>query len=193
MTRRHRPEVVVTDVPVVGLDGYRIVRLICRELPSTRVVILAATVEEECVYRSLRAGASGFFEKGRASRELVDAVVAVHAGEVALSPAATWCVVDGFLRFDREQTQSARRKIDSVTTREREVLGYIIQGLGNAEIARTLYMSEGSVKAHVSHLLPKLGCSNRVQAAIVAHESGMFASKGESIQRISTPSLGVAS
>ena len=174
LARRHRPNVMVMDVWMDGLDGIRAARIIQRELPSTRVVILTAIASEECVYHCFCAGAAGFLLKGITPDDLVKAVTSVAAGEFVISPTITGSVIKQFLRFDRDRARSAQQKIGQLTARQHEVLAYVVKGLGNLEIARTMYISEGAVKAHVSHLLTRLDCTNRVQAAIVAHDSGLF-------------------
>ncbi|MFC3452594.1 LuxR C-terminal-related transcriptional regulator [Amycolatopsis speibonae] len=172
LARRLRPDVVVMDV--ADLNGVRVARVLAREVPSARVLVFTASVAEECVYRSFDAGVSGFVRKGVASHELIEAIAVVASGDLILSPSVTRCVIDKFLQFDQERARSARGRVQLLTCREREVLAQVVQGLGNAEIARTLFVSEGAVKAHVSHMLTKLGCANRVQAAIIAHDSGLF-------------------
>jgi len=174
LARRHRPDVLVMDVRTRGMDGIRTTRAVQRELPATKVIILTAVTRDECVYHSFRAGASGFLVKDVEPRELVNAVVSVAAGESVLSSAVTRRVVDQFLRYDRERVAEARRRVATLTDRERQVLRYLVGGTGNAQIARALFVSEGAVKAHVSRIIAKLGCANRVQAAIVAHDSGLF-------------------
>jgi DNA-binding NarL/FixJ family response regulator len=175
LARRHRPDVIVMEVRVPGLDGIRATQLLQRDLPDTKVMILTSITVEECVYRSFLAGASGFLVKDVAAHELVDSVLRVAAGELVLSPAITRGVINQFLRFDRDRFKRARDEVDTLTNREREVLAHVVKGGGNAEIARALYVSEGAVKAHISRILSKLRCANRVQAAIKAHESGRFA------------------
>ncbi|MFI7123860.1 response regulator [Amycolatopsis sp. NPDC049868] len=194
LTRRHRPDVVVMDVPIAGLDGIRATRIVQRETPSSRVIIFTSIAVEECIYRSFSAGASGFLKKDVAPQELVEAVTSVASGNSILSPSITRCVIDKFLQFDRDLARLAQNRIEMLTAREHEVLAYLVQGLGNAEIARLLFVSEGAVKAHVSHMLTKLGCANRVQAAIVAHDSGLFPSRPvDATPDPARPGLGVAS
>jgi DNA-binding NarL/FixJ family response regulator len=174
LARRHRPDIVLTDIMIPEADGICVTRTLRHEVPSVRVIIFTAMTLEECIYRSFDAGASGFLKKGGPSTELVDAVTAVAAGNLIISPAITRCVINKFLHIDRDRARRAQDRIESLTCREREVLGRLVRGLGNAEIARLLYVSEGAVKAHISHMLTKLGCTNRVQAAIIANESGLF-------------------
>ncbi|WP_191257648.1 response regulator [Amycolatopsis oliviviridis] len=174
LARRYRPDVLITDMPTTEWDGIETTRRLNRELPTTKVVILTSVATEDDIYRSFDSGASGFLKKEFSSRKLIDAVSAVASGSAFLSPAITRCVIDSFLRVDRGRTRAAREQIDRLTAREREVLAHLVHGLGNAEIARLLFVSEGAVKGHVSHILTKLGCANRVQAAIIAHDSAAF-------------------
>lgn len=175
---RHQADVLVTDVHLDGIDGVRAASLIRRQA-RTRVVFLTGYTGEEVIYHCFSAGASGFLTKGVSPREIVEAIVRSAAGETVLSPSVTRCVIDKFLRYDRNRMRLARAKIEMLTSRERDVLTHVARGLGNAEIARALYVSEGAVKAHVSHLLTKLGCANRVQAAIIAHDSDLFALRAD--------------
>lgn len=175
ITRWHRPDVLLTEVRLPEADGIRITHLVQRELPDTKVVMLTTITQDECVYRSFRAGAAGFLVKDVGPGELVDAVLKVASGEQVLSPAITREVISQFLRFDRDNARRARAQIETLTNREREVLGHVVRGGGNAQIARALYLSEGAVKAHVSRIIGKMRCTNRVQVAIKAHESGLFA------------------
>ncbi|HEX8869695.1 MAG TPA: response regulator transcription factor [Lentzea sp.] len=174
LARRYRPDVMVTEVCVPGVDGIRATRIVQRELPDTKVIILTAITREECVYRSFLAGAAGFLVKNVEPQALIGAVLTVASGESVLSPAITRGVIDKFLRFDRDRVLRAREQLKSLTCREREVLAHLVKGDSNADIARALYVSEGAVKSHVSHILDKLCCLNRVQAALKAHESGLF-------------------
>ncbi|MEV6235670.1 response regulator transcription factor [Lentzea sp. NPDC051838] len=178
IARRHRPDVMVMDVRVGQMDGIRATRVVHREVPATKVLILTEITVDDCVYQSFRAGAAGFLVKDVEPRELVKAVIDVASGDAILSPAITRGVIDQFLRHDRDRASRARAQVENLTNRERQVLVHLANGAGNAEIARALFLSEGAIKAHVSHLLTKLKCGNRVQAAIKAHESGLFTSGG---------------
>jgi DNA-binding NarL/FixJ family response regulator len=174
LARRHRPDIVLTDILIAEPDGIRVTRILRHEVPSVQVIIHTAITREECIYRSFSAGVAGFLKKGGPSAELIAAVTAVASGNLIISPAITRCVIGKFLQIDRDKARLARERIELLTCREHEVLGHLVRGLGNAEIARLLYVSEGAVKAHISHMLTKLGCINRVQAAIVANESRLF-------------------
>jgi len=175
LARRHEPKVMIMDVHLTGLDGIRAARVVHRDAPNTRVLIHTTTASEEYVYGSFRAGAAGFLLHTATPGDLVDAVRAIAEGGVVLSPAITRRVVDRFLQFDRERIAAARNGIASLTAREHEVLAALARGLGNTEIAKRMAIGEGTVKAHVSHLLAKLDCTNRVQAALLARDSGLFA------------------
>ena len=179
LTRKHRPDVMVMDVQMVGLDGVNTIRLVRREMPSPKVVIFTSLATEECVYQCFNAGASGFLVKRAPSQEIVDATISVTSGNSVVSPLVARCLIDSFLRFDRNRTRLARSRIEKLTPREQEVLALVFQGYSNAEIARALYVSEGAIKSHVSHMLTKLDCANRVQVAIIAHDSDMFPSRAE--------------
>jgi DNA-binding NarL/FixJ family response regulator len=174
LARRHEPNVVVTDVHLTGLDGVRATRVVRRDVPASRVLVHTTVASEEYVYGAFRAGAAGFLLHGATPGDLLDAVRAVATGGVVLSPAITRHVVERFLQFDRERIAAARNGIASLTAREHEVLAALARGLGNTEIAKKMAIGEGTVKAHVSHLLAKLDCTNRVQAALIARDSGLF-------------------
>ena len=179
LVRRHRPDVVVMDVQMAGVGGISTIRLVCREMPSPKVVVFTSLATEECAYRCFKAGASGFLIKRAQSREIVDATISVASGNSVISPLVARCLIDRFLQFDRDRARLARNRIEKLTPREQEVLAFVFQGLGNAEIARALYVSEGAIKGHVSHMLTKLQCVNRVQVALIAYDSDMFPSRVE--------------
>ena len=181
--RRHHPDVALLDVQIDGLDGIRVTELIRRQLPSTQVVIHTAIATEDCVYRCLAAGAAGFVMKGAAPQDLVKAVLAVAAGETVLCPAVARYAITRFLQVDHSRVATARRQIATLTARERDVLERLTKGMGNTEIAAQLNVSEGTIKAHVSHLLTKLECANRVQAALLACDSGVFAARDTGLIR----------
>jgi DNA-binding NarL/FixJ family response regulator len=173
--RRHQPDVAILDVQIDGVDGIRVTELTRRHIPSTQVVIHTAIATEDCVYRCFTAGAAGFVLKGAAPQDLIKAVLAVAAGDTVLCPSVARYAVTRFLQVDHARATAAQRQIATLTVRERDVLERLTKGMGNTEIAAELSVSEGTVKAHVSHLLAKLGCTNRVQAALLACDSGLFA------------------
>jgi DNA-binding NarL/FixJ family response regulator len=171
LVRQHHPGVLLMDVRMPGLDGCAATEQVRTLAPGTAVVLLTSVADDSCIRRALRAGATGFLLKDGSPRELVTAVRAVAAGEAMLSPAITRRVLERIVDIDPEPVERARSLVGHLTGREREVLGLLAQGMGNLQIARKLYLSEGAVKAHVSRLLTKLSCDNRVQAAILAHNA----------------------
>jgi DNA-binding NarL/FixJ family response regulator len=173
LAKVHRPDVLVLDTVLSGGDGFMVADVIRRMAPGTAIVLLSATAAGEQIHRALRAGVTGFLLKDGQPRELVTAVRAVAAGEAALSPAVTRRVLDMVRTVDDGRIERSRRLVTALTARETEVLGLLAAGLGNGAIGRQLYLSEGGVKTHVTRLLTKLRCSNRVQAAIVAHDTGL--------------------
>ncbi|MFI9385527.1 response regulator [Kutzneria sp. NPDC052558] len=171
LVRKHHPRVLLMDVRMPGLDGLAATEQVRGLSPGTAVVLLTSAADDSHIRRALRAGATGFLLKDGSPRELVAAVRAVAAGEAMLSPAITRRVLERIVDIDPEPIERARDLVGHLTGREREVLGLLAQGMGNLQIARKLYLSEGAVKAHVSRLLTKLSCDNRVQAAILAHNA----------------------
>jgi len=171
----HRPDVVLMDVRMPVVDGLTAAGAITGRPDAPAVVMLTTFDLDEYVFQALQAGATGFLLKDTPPRELVSAVRVVAAGEAMLSPTVTRRLV-GHYAADagnprrREATESLRL----LTDREREVLGAVGHGMSNAEIGRELFMSEATVKTHVSRLLTKLQAHNRVQVAIVAHDAGLL-------------------
>jgi DNA-binding NarL/FixJ family response regulator len=174
MVRRHRPDVVLMDIRMPRTDGLAATREL-QELPEPpRVVVLTTFDLDDYVFRALQAGASGFLLKDTPPRELVQAIRVVAAGDAMLSPGVTRRLIGHFAADPRtERQRTARARLQALTERELEVLGAVGRGMSNAEIGRELFMSEATVKAHVSRVLVKLGATNRVQAAILAHDAGL--------------------
>ena len=172
---RHRPDVVLMDVRMPRMDGITATRSLARVAPDVRVLVLTTFDLDDNVFRALEAGASGFLLKDTPPLELIHAVRVVAAGEAMLSPAVTRRMIR---HFTASQTSSRQRealsRLSSLTSREREVLVAVGRGASNAEVGRELFMSEATVKAHVSRVLAKLGSVNRVQAAILAHNAGLL-------------------
>jgi DNA-binding NarL/FixJ family response regulator len=163
---RLRPDVVLMDVRMPTMDGIEATRRICAETPA-KVLVLTTFDLDEYVYDALRAGAGGFLLKDMRRDELAAAVRTVASGEALLAPTVTRRLIAGFVRTQRRPTPTA-----GLTGREEETLRLVASGLSNVEIAAAMYVSEHTVKTHVSNLLTKLGLRDRVQATIFAYESG---------------------
>jgi DNA-binding NarL/FixJ family response regulator len=171
---RTRPDVVLMDVRMPGMDGIEATRrLRAGSEPAPRVIILTTFDLDEYVYAGLQAGASGFLLKDTLAADLVAAVRVVAAGESVAAPTVTRRLVEHFVDTASVRTRD-RSRLSALTTRELEVLTLVSRGLSNAEIAGALFLSEGTVKTHVSRILGKLGLRDRVQAVIVGYETGLI-------------------
>jgi DNA-binding NarL/FixJ family response regulator len=173
--RRHRPDVVLMDIRMPEMDGIEATR----RLPSQRILILTTFGLDEYIIDALRAGASGFLLKDAPTAEVVQAVRSVAAGDAVLSPSITRQLLDQVGRRLPAAVDRAPDALAQLTEREQEVLRMLAAGLANAEIAEALFVSEATVKSHVSNLLGKLGLRDRVQAVIFAYESRLIAPGGE--------------
>jgi DNA-binding NarL/FixJ family response regulator/class 3 adenylate cyclase len=172
---RLRPHVVLMDVRMPTLDGIEATRmLLAREGSDAKVVMLTTFDMDEYLYEALRAGASGFLLKDVPPEQLVNGIQAVASGEALLAPAVTRRVIEEFVRLPREAPSAPPpAALDDLTPRELEVLQMIARGLSNSEIADELVVSQATVKTHVARLLTKLELRDRVQAVVLAYESGL--------------------
>jgi DNA-binding NarL/FixJ family response regulator len=171
--RRLRPDVVLMDIRMPELDGIAATRKIAAgdaDHPA-RILILTTFDLDEYVYDALAAGASGFLLKDVPAKELVDAIRVVARGDALLAPAVTKRLIEDFSRARPVRADVAG--YDELTAREREVLELIARGLSNSEIAEELVLGETTVKTHVARVLMKLGLRDRVQAVVLAYESGV--------------------
>jgi len=170
--RRHRPDVVVMDVRMPVLDGLAATERILAADDHVRVLVLTTFGLDEYVFRALRAGASGFLLKDTPLDDLVTAVRVVADGGGLLAPAVTRRVIAEFARRPVPSGSGPGGPLPTLTERERDVLGEVVRGLGNAEVAANLFVSEATVKTHVRSMLQKLGLRDRTQLVIAAYESG---------------------
>jgi DNA-binding NarL/FixJ family response regulator len=172
LCREVRPDVVLMDVRMPGIDGIEATRRILADGHRPRVLILTTFDLDEHVYDALDAGASGFLLKDASAERLFDAVRVVATGEALLAPTVTRRLVAEFARL-RARRRGPGPALRSLTTRETEVLRLIAEGLSNAEIAARLGVGEETVKSHVSRILTKLALRDRTQAVVAAYESGL--------------------
>ena len=169
---RLRPDVVVMDIRMPVLDGIEATRQVTRLAEPPRVLVLTTFDLDEYVFGALRAGASGFLLKDALPEDLIAAVHTIARGDGLLDPAVTRAVVERFGRTPEPDAADAKR-LAELSQREHEVLLLLVQGLANKEIAAQLFVSEATVKTHVAHVLQKLGLRDRVQAVVLAYESGL--------------------
>jgi DNA-binding NarL/FixJ family response regulator len=171
--RRLRPDVVLMDVRMPEMDGIEATRQLQDGGSSTKVVMLTTFDMDEYVYDALRAGASGFLLKDVPPEQLVAGIRAVASGDALLAPSITRRVIEEFVRRPPDSARMPPPGLDELTPREKEVLTLIARGLSNAEIAKELVVSDTTVKTHVAHVLMKLNLRDRVQAVVLAYESGL--------------------
>ena len=176
--RRHHPDVALIDIRMPGTDGLRATTHLGRLPHPPKVVVLTTFDLDEYVRTALRNGAVGFLLKDATGEEMIAAVRAAHAGDAMLSPRVTRRLLDTFAREPGAETPDpaqaeAQRRLRSLTRKEREVLHALGDGLANADIAHRLHLGESTVKTHISRILAKLGLTNRVQAALLAHRAGL--------------------
>jgi DNA-binding NarL/FixJ family response regulator len=167
---RFSPTVVLMDIRMPELDGLEATRRILEADENARVLILTTFDLDEYVYEALRAGASGFVLKDDPPEQLLEAIHVVARGDALLSPAVTKRVIR---QFSRVPHAAAPRGLDELTERERDVFRLIAHGLSNAEIGAELFISDTTVKTHITHILQKLGLRDRVQAVVLAYQAGL--------------------
>jgi DNA-binding NarL/FixJ family response regulator len=168
LARRVRPDVFVMDIRMPVVDGIEATRRIAAAVPSTRVLVVTTFDLDGYVFAALRAGAAGFLLKAARPAQLVQAVRTSAAGDALVSPAGTRRLVEHFTATD-----GPAGGLTELTSREHDVLRLIARGMANREIAQTLFLSEKTVKTHVTRVLAKLGVTSRTQAVVYAYESGL--------------------
>ncbi len=172
---RLRPDVVVMDIRMPGLNGIDATSHLTSMRPTAgRVLVLTTFADEEYLLEALRAGASGFLLKNSSADQLIDAVRTVAAGEALLAPGVTRMVIERYLTA-RGPTRSAASILEQLTPRELEVMALMARGLSNREVADRLVLGETTVKTHVARILTKLAVRDRAQVVIAAYESGLVA------------------
>jgi DNA-binding NarL/FixJ family response regulator len=175
-----RPDIVLMDVRMPGMDGIQATSSIVAADPAVKVLILTTYDIDQYVFAGLKAGASGFLLKDAPPAELLAAIRVVAAGEAVLAPTATRRLVDRFVPLlpDPERRSEREMVLDKLTDRERDVFALLAAGRSNREIAAELHLSEGTIKIHVGRILAKLELRDRVQAVVLAYESGIITPGG---------------
>jgi len=173
LARRVDPDVILMDVRMPNVDGVEATRRLVAGGSRARILILTTFDLDEYVYEAIRAGASGFLLKDVQPAQLVDAIRVVEAGEALLAPSITRRLLDRFAHTLPGAEKQPPPHLESLTERELEVLKLLAGGLSNAELAERLFLSETTVKSHISSVLRKLGLRDRVQAVVLAYEAGL--------------------
>jgi len=178
LARRLHADVMVMDARMPRLDGVAATQQIRQAGDLPRVLMLTTFDLDEYAYAALKAGASGFLLKDVPPEELLYGIRAVHSGDAVVAPSTTRRLIDRFAPLFPADDAPAPPGVDCLTSREREVLAHVAQGLSNAEIAGRLFVSEATVKTHVGRVLAKLGLRDRVQAVVFAYETGLVRARG---------------
>ncbi|WP_414567612.1 response regulator [Nostoc sp. CCY 9925] len=164
-----QPDVVLMDVRMPVMDGREATRIICQQYPETKVLVLSTFDDDRYVAQSIRAGARGYLLKDMPSQELAQAIRFVHSGYTQLGPGLMEKLMANVPEPEPVKSKPEKKELTELTPRERDVLRLIGRGLTNREIAQELYIAEGTVKTHVTHLLSRLNLRNRSQMAIYAN------------------------
>ena len=173
MVDRCRPDVVLMDVRMPRMDGLEATAIVTARPDAPRVLMLTTFDAEDYVYTALRSGASGFLLKDAPAEQLIEAIRVIHRGDALLAPSVTRILIAEVARRPTVDRSAAAPGIDEPTDRELEVMRLLARGLSNAEIAEALFLGEATVKTHVGRVLAKLDVRDRVQAVVVAYESGL--------------------
>jgi DNA-binding NarL/FixJ family response regulator len=172
-TEELRPDVVVMDIRMPGVDGIEATRRITAGPGESRIVVLTTFDDDDHVYGALRAGASGFLVKDMALDDIIGAIRVVAAGDALIAPSVTRRLIQDFTSARSSEPARPRRDLTAITDREREVLTLVGTGLSNAEIAERLFISVATAKTYLTRLLSKLDARDRVQLVIIAYEAGL--------------------
>ncbi|WP_406201770.1 response regulator transcription factor [Kitasatospora sp. NBC_01560] len=170
LVRDLKPDIVVMDIRMPGMDGIEATRMITKEAGAPNVIVLTTFDDDDNVYDALRAGASGFLVKDMALDDIITAVRVVAAGDALIAPKVTRRLIEEFADRPQRATAAPSKEIQGITDRELEVLTLIGRGMSNARIAETMYISGATVKTYVTRLLAKLGARDRVHLVIIAYE-----------------------
>ena len=174
LARALQPSVVLMDLQMPVLDGVAATRRLHEEQPGCRVIVLTTFDDDEMVFDGLRAGAVGYLLKDAPSEKLAEAIRGAARGESFLQPSVAAKVVAEFARLSRKTVRTQASVIEPLSERELEILRLIAQGASNREIAKALFLAEGTVKNHVTNILGKLEARDRTQAALKARDSGLI-------------------